>query len=396
LGGFWVLGRPLAGLMLDDPAQAGLVHLMALYVVSKVVGGVPLMVLRVQERAGWYIVAIIAEVVVVIGAAYVLMVTQGLGLTGLMGAYTLAAGVSAVVLVGVMLIRLPWRFERRLVRTLIRFGGPLVMASLAGWFLNAGDRYLLKWLADAAAVGLYEWAARLAGTLNMLFVQSFNLAFSVIGLKALGEGDHDGRMHRRTLRHYVVWTGWAALGLSLLAYDLTLLLPADRAYLQADTLVLLLALGFMNYGVYQVIINVVYAAGHTKAISLNVMGAAVLNAVLNLALIPSWGAFGAALATFIAYLVLGVGAAYFARQGVSVRFPWGVYLVVLGLVGALYTAGQPSLGWPTAARLGMRAALIGAYPLLIVGTGLYTREDLRFLGALVRRGKRRGRGSGEG
>ncbi len=182
LGVLWALARPFAGLILDHPAQAGLIHLMALYTVFKVVGGIPLTLLRVQERAGWYIVAMIAEVVVLVGAAYVLMVERQQGLTGLMGAYPLAAGVSATVLVGLIVSRVPRRFERRLVRPLMRFGAPLVIASLAGWFLNAGDRYLLKWLTDTATVGLYEWAARLAGVLNMLFVQSFNLAFTVICL----------------------------------------------------------------------------------------------------------------------------------------------------------------------------------------------------------------------
>ena len=382
----WQLAPSLAGLILDSPAQAGLMHLMALYAIFKVIGQIPLTLLRVQERAGWHVIATVAEVVVLIGAAYVLMVERKQGVTGLMGAHTVAAGVSAVVLVGLMLTQVPWRFEQRLVRPLIRFGAPLVIASLAGWFLNAGDRYLLKWLTDAATVGLYEWAARLAGVLNMLFVQSFNLAFTVIGLKTLGEGPSDGRVHRQTLRHYIIWTGWAALGLALLAYDLTRLLPADATYLQADTLVLLLALGFMNYGVYYVIINVVYAAGRTKAVSVNVLGAAVLNGVLNLALIPFLGAFGAALATVLSYLALGVGAAYFARKGTQtpVGFPWGVYVVVLGLVGGLYVLGLPSLDWSVFGRMGLRAGLILAYPLLIVLMGLYTREDLQRVWTSIR------------
>lgn len=385
----WGVGRPLAGLLLDDPANVRLIHLMALYVGFKVVGAVPMMLLRVQERAGWYVVAMVAEVVVLIGAAFVLMVRLEQGLFGLMGAYTLAAGVSGVALVAVMLKQVAWRFERRLVRTLIRFGVPLVMASLASWFLNAGDRYLLKWLTDAFTVGLYEWGARLAGVLNMLFVQSFNLAFSVIGLKTLGAGGNEGQVHRQTLRHYVIWTGWAVLGLSLASYDLTRMLPADQAYLQADTLVLLLALGFMNYGIYFVIINVVYASGHTKAISLNVLAAAILNAGLNLVCIPFWGAFGAAVATFIAYLALGVGAAYVARKQVDVGFPWGVYIVVLGLLGGLYLLGQPALSWPLALRIGGRLGLILVYPVLILATGLYTRDDLRMLRDGIRQWRQR-------
>jgi O-antigen/teichoic acid export membrane protein len=349
-----------------------------------------MMLLRVQERAGWYILAMVAEVLVLIGAAYVFMVVQGLGLTGLMMAYALSAGVGAVVLVAVMLGVVPWRFERRLVQVLIAFGMPLVVASFAGWFLNAGDRYLLKWLTDATTVGLYEWAARLAGVLNMLFVQSFNLAFSVIGLKKLGTDARDGQMHRQTLRHYVVWTGWAVLGLSLLSYDLTRLLPADPLYLQAETIVLLLALGFMNYGIYYVIINVVYATGRTGVISLNVLFAALLNAGLNIALIPPLGVMGAALATFVAYLALALGAAYFTKQDLHVRFPWRAFLIVVPLVVGLYWLGRPSIDWSFGLRFAARAALVVAYPLLILLTRLYTWAEVRGVWQVLR--ERRGSG----
>ena len=390
LGVLWLLARPLAALMLDDVAQTRLIHLLAVYVVLKVVSAIPMMLLRVQERVGWYILAMVAEVLVLIGAAYVFMVVQGLGLTGLMIAYALSAGVGAAVLVAVMLVVVPWRFERRLVQVLIAFGMPLVVASFAGWFLNAGDRYLLKWLTDATTVGLYEWAARLAGVLNMLFVQSFNLAFSVIGLKKLGTDARDGQMHRQTLRHYVVWTGWAVLGLSLLSYDLTRLLPADPLYLQAETIVLLLALGFMNYGIYYVIINVVYATGRTGVISLNVLFAALLNAGLNIALIPPLGVMGAALATFVAYLALALGAAYFTKQDLHVRFPWRAFLIVVPLVVGLYWLGRPSIDWSFGLRFAARAGLVVAYPLLILLTRLYTRAEVRGVWQALR--ERRGSG----
>jgi len=378
--------------MLDNVAQTRLVHLLAVYVVLKVVSAIPMMLLRVQERAGWYILAMVAEVLVLIGAAYLFIVVQGLGLTGLMMAYALSAGVGAIVLVAVMLMYIPWRFEWRLVQVLIAFGMPLVVASFAGWFLNAGDRYLLKWLTDATTVGLYEWAARLAGVLNMLFVQSFNLAFSVIGLKKLGTDATDGQMHRQTLRHYVVWTGWAVLGLSLVSYDLTRLLPADPYYLQADAIVLLLALGFMNYGIYYVIINVVYASGRTGVISLNVLVAALLNAGLNIALIPVLGVMGAALATVVAYLVLALGAAYFTKQDLPIRFPWRTFLIVVPLVVGLYVLGRPSTDWSFGLRFVARAGLVVAYPVFILLTRRYTWAEVHGLWQAVRERERRGKG----
>ncbi len=46
----WGLARPLAGLILDSPARAGLIHLMALYAVFKVVGQIPLMLSQVRPE----------------------------------------------------------------------------------------------------------------------------------------------------------------------------------------------------------------------------------------------------------------------------------------------------------------------------------------------------------
>lgn len=373
----WLLAPVLAGLLLDTPERAGLLRLLAAYVALKVVGNIPLMVLRVREQAAWYVAALLAEMLVLLAAAYYLVVALGMGLTGFMLAYAISAGVSTAVRIAVVLVREAWQFEWRLVHRLIKFGVPLILASLASWFLNAGDRYLLKWLADAETVGLYEWAARIAGLLNMLFVQSFNLAFSVIGLKMLGGAEAGGGIHRRSFRHFVIWTGWTVLGLSFLTYDLTLLLPADAAYLRADDLVLLLALGFMAYGIYYIVVNVVYASGRTEAIGVNMLAASILNVLLNVLLIPIWGAFGAALTTFASYVALAYGAAYFARKHVDIRFPWKVLIIVTVFVCGLYLLGRPTSNWPTFQRVGVRVLLLLLYPVLVVSSGLYVREDLR-------------------
>ncbi|GIV62243.1 MAG: hypothetical protein KatS3mg044_1109 [Rhodothermaceae bacterium] len=381
LGGglLWVLAPALAGLLLDDPGQARLVHYLALYVAFKVVGGVPMVLLRIRERAGWYATAVAVEMALLLAAVYGFVVVRGEGLEGVMQAYAVAAGGSMLVLTGVMLRHIRWCFRTAMVRPLIRFGVPLVLAGLAGWFLNAGDRYLLKWLADPETTGLYDWSARLAGVINLLFVQSFQLAFNVIGLKALAEGDLS--VHRRTFRHYVVWTGWAVLGLSLLTLDGMLLLVSrfDVAafYVQAEALVLPLALGFLSYGVYLIANSVLYATGETGLISLNVAGAALLNAGLNLALIPFFGALGAALTTFVSYTVLAVGVARQAERRRRVGYPWRVFVLTLVLVVGLFALGRLTAAWSPGVRLTVRVGLILAYVPLLQVTNLYRREELR-------------------
>ena len=379
VGALWVLDAPFAALLLDAPGKTGLIHLMALYVAFKVVGGIPMMMMRIQERAGWYSVAVVAEMGLLIGGVLWFLAYEGRGLEGVMLAYTCAAGGNVLVLMTGMLARVRPRFRPRLVGALVRFGAPLVMAGLAGWFLNAGDRYLLKWLAKPETVGLYDWSVRLAGVINMLFVQSFQLAFNVIGLKALGAGDVS--VHRRTFRHYVVWTGWAVLGLSLLTPDLMAFLVArlnvSAFYRGAETLVLPLALGFLSYGVFMIANNILYATGSSGLISVNVLAAALFNGLINVALIPVWGAHGAALATFASYTLLAVLTARGAERRQPVGYPWRVFLIVVLLIFILYVPGLLVGGLPKGWRFSVRIALTVSYLPLLPLLGLYTRDEIR-------------------
>lgn len=374
---FWALAAPLADLLVGPEERGGVIVLVGAYVAMKVVGGIPLMLLRARERAGWYATAVTGEAAVLVGAVYYFLAVAGMGLWGLMAAFAASAAVGTLVLVVVMLTNVRWRFDPKLVVPLVRFGWPLVVAALAAWFLNLGDRYLLAWLVDASVTGLYEWAARLAGAVNMLFVQSFQLAFSVIGLKALTRSDEEANLHRNTFRHYVVLTGWATLGITLLAYDLTRLLTSEATYLEAEPLVFLLALGFMAYGVHFIITNVLYAAERTGTMGALVFLAALLNLLLNVLLIPLIGAVGAALTTYLAYLALAGGNAYVARKEEGVDFPWSLYALIVALVGVLYLVGWSVADFAAGWRIAVRGLVLAAYPALILLLGVYRWAEVR-------------------
>ncbi len=385
-GLLWLAAPFFGGFLLDDGSETLLPRLMAGYAALKVVGTVPYMLLRVRERAGWYATSMVAEWAVLVAGVYYLLAVLDLGLDGVLIAYVASASASAAVMTGFMLTHVEWRFNRRLVGRLLLFGVPLILSSFAGLFLNVGDRYILKYLTDAETVGLYGWASRLGGTINMLFVQSFQLAFTVIGLKTVGVGDQS--LHRRSFRHYAVWTGWAVLGLSLLSYDATLLLVnlfgVDPFYLEADVMVLPIALGFMGYGVYFVVNNILYATDLTHIISLNVLAAATLNLALNFALIPLMGAYGAAVATTLSYAALAGLSARVAERRIHVGYPWRILVIVVVMIMALYVPAYLTTGWATVPRLGLRLLLILAYVPLVWITGLYTREDLEKGRALFR------------
>jgi O-antigen/teichoic acid export membrane protein len=118
-------------------------------------------------------------------------------------------------------------------------------------------------------------------------------------------------------------------------------------------------------------------AGRTRVVGTVVLAAAVLNAVLNVILIPRWGAMGAAVATVISYAVLAGISAYQARQQLSIAYPWTSLAIVLTLVLGLYTAGALVGDWGWALRMGIRLGLLFLYGLGIVSLGVYPWSALR-------------------
>lgn len=385
---FGVLSLPLARLLLDDGALQPLWWWVGAYVALQLVAAVPQAYLRLRERVGVYVAAVGAEMVLLVAGVYFFLVVEGEGLGGIFKAYVLASAVSTALLTGGLLRVTRRAWAPHVLPALARFGVPLAVASIGTLFLNLGDRYLLKAMAGAEVVAVYAWAARLSGVLFLLVVQSFNAAFMVVGVKDLEGGTRETELHRRTFRHFTIWTGWAVLGLSLLAYDVTRWMARDPSYLQVETLVLPLALGFLFYGIYYIIVNVLFAGGRTHTIAVNLFVAAFFNAGLNVVLIPPLGAMGAALATIAAYVLL-VGLTRRTARGLLTReLPWGVLARVLVLIGGLYAVGHLTLAWPTEARLALRLACIAAYPLLLLPLGLYRRAEVGAVLAAFRKRRR--------
>jgi O-antigen/teichoic acid export membrane protein len=374
---FWVFAAPIADRLLEDPGQTRIVRLLAVYIGLKIVSSIPLTMIRVQERAGLFAAATLAETLVLIAGVWYTLSVRHLGLEGVLWAFVGSAGTSAVLLGGGMLARIKWRVQPGLVSHLIRFGVPLAISGLALPFLHVGDRYLLKWLSDVEEVAIYDLAARYSGILNMLFVQSMQLAFSVIGLKSVSSSEDAGGLYRRTFRHFVIWTGWAALALSLAVYDAIDLISQEPNYLRTDGIVTLLSLGLLFYGIAVIAFNVLIAKGKTRSVALSIVVCVLLNGLLNLAFIPSLNGAGAALATLISYIVLAGLAVQIANRKIPIDYPWRVLVAVLLLVITLYAAGIPSLAWDRLPRIGWRAFLILLYPAGVIATGIYSMEEIR-------------------
>ena len=381
--GAWLFDNETAGV---DPGLYGSLGLaVVLATAFEALSHLGYVLAQIRERVVFYSATLLSRFAVVIGANIVLVVWLGKGLEGALWALALAGAAGALVMNSYLLATTTWRIDLGVFRRMVRYSAPLMINSLAIPFLYAGDRLLMEELAPAITLSIYDMAAKLAGVLNVIVVQGFQSAFNAIGLKEHG-ATGGGALHRRTFRHYVVFGGGFALGLSLFAGDaLALLLDKDgQALLAAEPYVFPLALGLVGYGLFIIASNILLAREKTRTISLVVVTSALLNLGLNVVLIPTMGAMGASLATLVSYTVLAVGAGVAAQQSEGIRFRWehlgGVVLVVC----LLYAASRPVLEWALVPRLAALAGLMALYPFGVLLVRVYAWSEVMRGADLVR------------
>lgn len=404
-GGGVALLWPFAGGMgqmfivgeIDDAllqAQAGrLAQWVLLLAALEAVVTVPLARLQAQERAWAYSLAMTGKFGLLILANVLFVIVLGNGLMGAVKAQVLASGFMAVVVSGALLRREVWRVDVRLVRRMLVFGGPLVLVGLSLPLLHVGDRILLLRLAAPEELTLYAAATRLGGMVNVVLVQGFASAFAVLGMKALAQGKGT-LLHQHSFRLMAVLGGGLALGLVLFSYDALLILaPQGSVYPEASRLILPLALGLMGYGLWVVSVNPLYVHGKTVWVAAIVMGATALNFVLNLAIIPQWGAMGAALTTLLSYVFLAGMATVAVRRIEPFPVPWKAVGTGVALVLLLSWAGTSLREASVWLRLGGAAVLFFLYPVGIWFFKIYSKEELEALRERFLRDKRK-RGDG--
>jgi O-antigen/teichoic acid export membrane protein len=328
----------IAELLFGTSEEAALVVWMAALLVAMQIGAFAREVLRLHFWADAYLVssaltAVFGGVVSVVGVALVDGGPTAMLAGGVVGA-TVGAAYGMIRAHGSYV----GRFSQDELRRMLNYGLPLIPTALAVWALTFIDRLLLEHFGSLSQVGEYAMANRLA-SIVLLVVTAFGVAFSPFALD-LRTRDPDRERVVRAQALTAPVTALALIGAALSAFArevLALLAPAFEG--AADT-VGLLCLGTLRYGVASVVMLEISIARRTYVFAVYSVIGALVNVVLNVALIPSIGTVAAGVATVAAFLILAVGYWWHAQ-----RIAWTAYEMRLVLTLILAASVVGALGF---------------------------------------------------
>jgi O-antigen/teichoic acid export membrane protein len=299
----------------------------------------------------------------------------GFGLRAVFGALVL----SNVVLYGIYLWIIRGSFSVRRasldwgkVRSLLRMAGTFIVISIFGVVFKQVDVLMLGSIRDTEAVGIYSAAFRLI-QIGMQLLPPLMLAlFPRMSEVYMKSPERLGRMAEQVLRLLLVFVLPLTAMVTILA-DRILLLFYGVGYEQSAPILRILAWMFTLFSINAVLYRTMIASDN-EWVTMRVAGVnMVVSLLLNLILIPAWGAIGVSLVSLFTIAVAVVqNYGYISRNLFEIRWlrllgkPTCASLLSGGLL--LIMRAQPLfLSLPL---------VLSVYGGLIVVLKIFPREDL--------------------
>ena len=324
------------------------------------------------ERRRWTYVGVAALQAGVGMAAAVVLVFSGLGPSGYFLGLALGTVCALVVTLARTRLVAAAAFSRARAAAMLRYGLPLVPATVMAWVVFAVDRSLLVGFRDLEEAGYYGVASRVTTPL-LLAVSAFGVAWSPMIMSQARSRQPELRARALT---GVLAVAAALFVLLVLLADPFVRLLGGEDYLPATRAVPGLALGWAGWATATVLLTEFSVTRRTTTIAAVAAVSAAANIVLNLVLIPPYGFEGAAWATAASFWVMALAAWIRERRIATTPYRWARLAIIVAVAAAVVPAA--ALGWsPTEVATKVVAAVLAVAVLAAVAVGDRTRDVTR-------------------
>ena len=260
---------------------------------------------RIRDRARFFFYYSMTSLAANLSLNIYFIGFAGAGVWGFVYSKLLVTGVGSVFLLWRAMREVGWHWRQAYIPQLVRFGLPLCVASISAFAIHFSDRFFLANSVSLSELGKYALAYRFAFLASVLVGDSFAKSWNATFYHFTKEEGWKDRFAKIAL--YLIFALYVtALGVSLAAPELMAFMVPPSFYPPYLLLpILVLSYVFRDCGDF--FRNLLLINKRSGTVGKVAFSGAVANGLLNFALIPTFGIYGAALATlgtWFAYMVV--------------------------------------------------------------------------------------------
>lgn len=210
------------------------------------------------------------------------------------------------------------KFNKGQLKELLSFSAPIVPSSISLWVVNLSDRIIIVYFLGAAANGIYSVANKIPALYSTAY-NVFNLAWTETAAR-VADDDSDPAIYYtqmfKKMFYFLVGVMLVIIAISPAFYSIFVNAQYYDSYYQ--TAVLYFGVFFNSLVMYYASIYI--ALKKTRQVGYSSAAGAVINAVVNLLMVNTYGLYAASVSTMVSYLVITIYRAIDINRYIRIRY----------------------------------------------------------------------------
>jgi O-antigen/teichoic acid export membrane protein len=265
------------------------------------------------------------------------------------------------------------RFNAAKLKRMIRFGLPLVPASLAMFAMNYSDRFILQKYGSLTDVGIYSLGYKFGMMISVLIGAPFQRAWSTHSFEIAKQADA-ASIYARVFTYFTSLLMMAALGISVFIED-AIGLIAPESYAGAAGVVPIIVLAYVFMGLANYVALGIMLSFRTQSMAYIQVPIAGLNIVLNIALIKLYGIMGASITALLTYGLMLVFTFWVSQRLYPIAYEYRRLAILFGTALVLYFVSRTVSG-PWIWQALFHSATVLSLPFILRFLHFFTRDEI--------------------
>lgn len=237
--------------------------------------------------------------------------------------------------------RLTFSLDKKLLRQMLAYSLPLMVAALPGIINDFLDRILFRYFDTnpdqwRATLGLYQAAVKLAVIMN-LFIQMFRYAAEPFFFKRASD-KQSPKLYASVQEYFTAFCGVVFLGVILYIDIISLILGAQ--FREAVSIVPIMLLSYMILGMLFNVSMWYKLSGKTNMAIWITLSGLVVSAIVIVLFMPAYSYWAAAFGHLASYIVMFAISAVLGAKYYPIPYRWGRLVCIIGFMGAIYLASM--------------------------------------------------------
>lgn len=192
-------------------------------------------------------------------------------------------------------------FDKSLFKSMVIYSAPLILNNISWWVIHSSDKIMVEVMVSTAALGIYTAAAKIPSLINV-FVTVFQQAWGISTVREI-ESTNDNKYYSSVFKVYTLLT-FIACVLLVSIIKLFMQIYVGEAFRSAWKYVPLLLVSAVFASIAGFYGSIYGALKKSVNNMITTLIAAITNIIVNFALIPVVGIWGAVIGTLCSYIAI--------------------------------------------------------------------------------------------